>query len=80
MIQPKPPTELCEWCHSEEPHRWFGGWWICLTCDTDFFSQNGRREGVIEWLRTRGSVTPHAKINRVLRNMNRRHLYKINNR
>lgn len=59
-IEIKPQPKTCDWCEKEEPHRWFGGWWICLPCDRDFFSRNGRMEKVQAWLRQRGS-SPRTK-------------------
>jgi hypothetical protein len=65
-IEPKPKTRLCEWCEQEEPHRWFGGWWICLTCDRDFFARNGRAEKAQAWLRSRGNYTRLSALRRTL--------------
>ena len=63
-ITPKPKSKACDWCHDEEPHRWFGGFWICVACDQDFMSRNGRAAKVQEWLRHRGQPTRSRRVPR----------------
>lgn len=68
----KPKPKLCDWCEKEAPHRWFGGWWICHPCDTDFFSRNGRAEKVYEWASHCARWSTYQSITKALKYIGRK--------